>query len=63
MKETRRATLARDIEARRRQEELWKLSEEIRKEDERVEELAGWSPHEEDSRLCSRARSVVVFQG
>jgi len=32
----------REIEARRRQEELWKLFEEIRKEDERVKELEGW---------------------
>jgi hypothetical protein len=31
----------REIEARRRQEELWKLSKEIRKEDERIKELEG----------------------
>jgi hypothetical protein len=33
----------REIEARRRQEELGKLSEEIRKEDERVKELEEWA--------------------
>ena len=45
----------REIEARRRQEELWKLSEEIRKEDERVKELEGWVTS------WSRAREIREF--
>jgi hypothetical protein len=56
----------REIEARRRQEELWKLSEEIRKEDERVKELEGWVTswsRARDSRVRGRARSIMVFQG
>jgi hypothetical protein len=45
----------REIEFRRRQEELWKLSEEIRKEDECVKWLEGWVT------AWSRAREIREF--
>ena len=45
----------REIEARHRQEELWRLSEEIRKEDERVKELDEWVT------AWSRAREIREF--
>ncbi|MGB9418553.1 MAG: hypothetical protein WCB58_19730 [Acidobacteriaceae bacterium] len=45
----------REIEARRQQEELWKLSEEIRKEDERVKEVEGRAAS------WSRAREIREF--
>jgi hypothetical protein len=44
-----------EIEARSRQEELWKLSKEIRKENERVKELEGWVTS------WSRAREIREF--
>jgi hypothetical protein len=45
----------RQVEGRRRQEELWKLSQEIRKEDDRVKELDGWVTS------WSRAREIREF--